>query len=225
MTESAHDAELVELEGDRDLVADISKRLAELYSTWSAPPAELVGQKAAGGGFQADYLGHAETTRALLEADPLWTLEPARYDPETGGPTITHKGDRLVSWWRLQVCGHERLCVGTCRDDAREPEKELIGDAIRNGAMRFGVALALWSRSEAAAWQETTPPSADQVRASELRAELQRRAAGLEPDALEVFRTALAGAQLPAKAADMTLEQLNQARELLDELDQEDPDQ
>ena len=205
-------------EHDPELELDV---LASLYEDWSSPPAELVGKVQAGGGFVADYLGHAETTRALLEADPRWTLEPARIDPDTGGPTITRKDGRLVSYWRLQVAGHERLCVGTCADNAREPEKELIGDALRNGAMRFGVALALWSRAEAAAWN-TAPedPEAAAIRAAEddLRTELGTRVRALDDDAREVFRTALAGAQLPAKGADMNLEQLEAARDLLDEL-------
>ena len=216
---TAKDPELVELPGDADLDAELRRRLADLYETWSSPPPDLVGQKPAGGGFQADYLGHAETTRALLEADPYWTLEPAHIDAATGGPTVTHTKDgRLVSWWRLQVCGHERLCVGTCPDNAQEPEKQLIGDALRNGAMRFGVALALWSRQE---WVDTTtgrPPAATDGRHGQLVAELQNRVRDLDDDTREAFRTVIAGAGLPDRGSAMTVAQLEQAAELLTEL-------
>ncbi|MFG0329242.1 MAG: hypothetical protein ACF8PN_05020 [Phycisphaerales bacterium] len=216
-----------------DLVEDLSERLAALYAAWSSPPPELIGQKPAGRGFEADYLGHAETTRALLEADPLWTLEPARIDPDTGGPTVTHTADgRLVAWWRLQVCGHERLCVGTCADNAPEPEKQLIGDAIRNGAMRFGVALALWSRQEWAEAAEAPEPrerrripvedDPQAVRHAELTAELQATVAELDEDARQAFRTVLGGAELPDRPSRMSVEQLEQAKALLTELQEAD---
>ena len=41
------------------------------------------------------------------------------------------------------VCGVTRIGVGDGKS-----MKELIGDAIRNAAMRFGVALDLWSKEE-----------------------------------------------------------------------------
>jgi hypothetical protein len=42
----------------------------------------------------------------------------------------------------------ERPAYGSCEPGKRDAVKELIGDAIRNGAMRFGVAGGLWSKGE-----------------------------------------------------------------------------
>ena len=90
------------------------------------------------GGTQLDYVGHAVTTDRLLSVDPEWTWEPVALD-EQGLPAF--QGRDL--WIRLTVCGVTRYGVG---DGASK--KEAIGDAIRNAAMRFGVALDLWSKEE-----------------------------------------------------------------------------
>lgn len=57
---------------------------------------------------------------------------------------------------RLTVCGHTRLGDGTCDPIKPDAVKELISDALKNAAMRFGVALSLWSKSEA--WTQPEPP-------------------------------------------------------------------
>lgn len=85
-----------------------------------------------------DYVGHAATTDRLLQADPGWSWEPFALDGD-GLPMI--RGNNL--WIRLTVCGVTRPGVG----DGDTP-KECIGDAIRNAAMRFGVALDLWSKED-----------------------------------------------------------------------------
>ncbi len=46
-------------------------------------------------------------------------------------------------WIKLTVCGVTRPGVGDGKT-----AKELIGDAIRNAAMRFGVALDLWAKED-----------------------------------------------------------------------------
>src|ERR1700677_3927681 len=46
-------------------------------------------------------------------------------------------------WIKLTICGVTRLGYG----DGPDP-KQRISDAIRNGAMRFGVALYLWGKDE-----------------------------------------------------------------------------
>lgn len=97
-----------------------------------------------------DYQGHAEITLSLLAIDPLWSWEPSGINPETGGPMIQLEGDRLVMWGYLTVLGARRLGVGTCEISKPEPEKELIGDLLRNCAMRFGIATKLWSKADSA---------------------------------------------------------------------------
>lgn len=102
------------------------------------------------GGVQLAYVGHAEITLALIDVDPCWTWEPVALDEHTGGPIIGKQGNRLVMWGYLEVLGVRRLCVGTCLENKGDPEKELIGDLLRNGAMRFGIGTKLWSKADSA---------------------------------------------------------------------------
>lgn len=125
-----------------------------------------------------DYVGHAATTDRLLQVDPGWTWEPLAVD-DRGLPALDAKGNL---WIRLTVAGVTRIGVGDGKS-----AKECIGDAIRNGAMRFGVALDLWAkedlhegRSPAPVATEMppaarpTPPSAEQSPADAARSELLR---------------------------------------------------
>ena len=92
-----------------------------------------------------DYVGHAAVTDRLLEVDPEWTWEPVAVEP-SGLPMLDSNGGL---WIRLTVCGVTRLGYGDA-DGKRggSAVKEAIGDALRNAAMRFGVALDLWSKEE-----------------------------------------------------------------------------
>ena len=98
-----------------------------------------------------DYMGHADVTEALIRIDPQWSWRPAAINPNTGGPQITQgvgTGKLIAMWAYLTVLGVERLCVGTCEASKQEAEKELIGDMLRNGALRFGIAVRLWSKAD-----------------------------------------------------------------------------
>lgn len=86
-----------------------------------------------------DYVGHAATTDRLLIVDPGWNWEPFTTDPQ-GLPALDGRGNL---WIRLTVCGVTRIGVGDGKS-----LKECIGDAIRNAAMRFGVALDLWAKED-----------------------------------------------------------------------------
>lgn len=101
-------------------------------------PRAAVGQLPKGG-VMLDYVGHAATTDRLLTVDPEWTWEPMATD-EFGNPQPDAAGNL---WIRLTVCGITRIGVGDGKS-----MKERIGDAIRNAAMRYGVALDLWSKEE-----------------------------------------------------------------------------
>jgi hypothetical protein len=95
-----------------------------------------------------DYMGHAEVTDVLLEADPTWTWEPYAID-DRGLPLVTEMGADRVLWIRLTIGGVTRPGVGTAAaNKGGDALKELIGDAIRNAAMRFGIALTLWSKAD-----------------------------------------------------------------------------
>lgn len=88
-----------------------------------------------------DYVGHAAVTDRLNEVvgPDGWGWEPFATD-ELGLPLFDRKGNL---WIKLTVNGVTKLGVGD-----GPSEKEIIGDAIRNGAMRFGIALDLWSKEE-----------------------------------------------------------------------------
>lgn len=88
-----------------------------------------------------DYVGHAGVTDRLLQVDPEWTWEPMAYGPN-GEPMLTNGG----LWIKLTVCGVTRPGFGD--EGNGKGMKEIIGDAIRNAAMRFGVALDLWSKED-----------------------------------------------------------------------------
>jgi hypothetical protein len=96
-----------------------------------------------------DYVGHAEVTDRLLSVDPEWNWAPMALD-ENGLPRFVRAagGNPVGLWIKLTVLGMTRLGYGSVDGHAFDAEKQLIGDAIRNSAMRFGVALDLWSKAE-----------------------------------------------------------------------------
>lgn len=95
-----------------------------------------------------DYVGHAALTDRLLEADPGWAWEPLAFGTD-GLPAFDRSGGL---WIRLTVCGHTRIGYGNAEGksymDVGSREKEVIGDALRNAAMRFGAALELWHKGQ-----------------------------------------------------------------------------
>ena len=94
-----------------------------------------------------DYVGHAALTDRLLDADSAWYWEPAAL--RDGLPAFDATGGL---WIKLTVCGVSRLGYGHAAakpgQDPGAREKEVIGDALRNAAMRFGAALDLWHKGE-----------------------------------------------------------------------------
>lgn len=99
-------------------------------------PPESIGRLPKGGQM-LDYAGHAAVTDRLLAVDPTWSWEPLALGPD-GLPAYDSGGNL---WIKLTICGVSRLGVGDGKN-----AKEVIGDAIRNGAMRFGVGLDLWAK-------------------------------------------------------------------------------
>lgn len=92
-----------------------------------------------------DYVGHAALTDRLLDCDPEWNWEPMAYNQD-GTPLTDQNGGM---WIKLTVCGVTRNGYGHA-DGKRggDAVKEVIGDALRNAAMRFGAALDLWHKGE-----------------------------------------------------------------------------
>lgn len=94
-----------------------------------------------------DYVGHAALTDRLLDCDPQWSWEPVAF--REGLPAFDASGGL---WIKLTVCGVSRLGYGHAATkpgvDPGAREKEVIGDAMRNAAMRFGAALDLWHKGD-----------------------------------------------------------------------------
>lgn len=94
-----------------------------------------------------DYVGHAALTDRLLDADPAWHWQPLAF--ANGLPAFDQSGGL---WIKLSLCGVERLGYGHAAakpgQDPGAREKEVIGDALRNAAMRFGAALDLWHKGD-----------------------------------------------------------------------------
>jgi len=111
-------------------------------------PAEQIG-KLPRGRTELDYVGHADVTSRLLEADPEWTWEPLAFD-ENHLPRfdLDDKGNPVGFWIRLTVAGVTRLGYGSVPSTQGDAVKVLIGDALRNAAMRFGVAVDLWAKGD-----------------------------------------------------------------------------
>lgn len=120
-----------------------------------------------------DYVGHADVTLRLLEVDPEWEWAPKATDPDpemlkaavaSGDAEIVkavienappkfetdRNGNPVGLWIKLTVGGVTRLGVGSCPSNQNDAEKVLIGDALRNAAMRFGVAASLWAKGDRA---------------------------------------------------------------------------
>jgi hypothetical protein len=120
-----------------------------------------------------DYVGHADVTDRLLQVDPEWDWQPKATDPDpellkaamaAGDPEIVRQvienappkferdrnGSPVGLWIKLTVGGKTRLGIGSCPSNQNDAEKVLIGDALRNAAMRFGVALDLWAKGDRA---------------------------------------------------------------------------
>lgn len=108
-------------------------------------PADKIG-KLPKGGVTLDYVGHAEVTDRLLEVDPGWTWAPMGYGPD-GRPALDDHGGL---WILLTVAGVTRPGYGEASGgfSPGDKVKSAIGDAIRNAAMRFGVALDLWTKDD-----------------------------------------------------------------------------
>jgi hypothetical protein len=110
-------------------------------------------------GMQLDFVGHAAVTQRLLEVDPEWSWEPVGFGAD-GLPSFDEHGGL---WIRLTVCGVTRYGYGEPQGgDVFDRRKGAIGNAIRNAAMRFGVALDLWSKDDIhTTFEEPKPVASD----------------------------------------------------------------
>jgi hypothetical protein len=92
-----------------------------------------------------DYVGHAALTDRLLDTDPAWFWEPAALTADGLPAFDSNRG----LWIKLTVLGVTRLGYGSADGKTGgDAIKEIIGDALRNAAMRFGAALDLWHKGD-----------------------------------------------------------------------------
>lgn len=143
-----------------------------------------------------DYVGHAEVTDRLLTVDPEWNWEPVAFD-SFGAPALDEWGGL---WIRLTVAGTTRMGYGHA--DGKKggnAVKEAIGDAIRNAAMRFGVALDLWRKEDADTAADRPAPSPVEPRAQSV----EERKKELRGDIFAVLKSK--GMNSEEGAADFTL--------------------
>lgn len=117
----------------------------KVCSTHTKAECRECGQYVTTSHFHIDYVGHAEATDRLLEVDPTWDWEPMAKD-DKGRPLIDNDGGM---WITLTVCGMTRKGYGDAvgKPATTTATKEIIGDAIRNAGMRFGMALDLWAKT------------------------------------------------------------------------------
>lgn len=131
-----------------------------------------------------DYVGHAALTDRLLDADPNWSWEPVAF--REGLPAFDQTGGL---WIKLTVCGVTRLgyghAAGKQNQDPGAREKEVIGDALRNAAMRFGAALDLWHKGDLHGDAEADNDAGTQ--AQEPAPEQGQQAAAVSADELSAF--------------------------------------
>ena len=152
-----------------------------------------------------DYVGHAHVTERLLLVDPSWTWEPRAVDAN-GLPVLDANGGL---WINLTINGVTRPGYGDA-DGKRggKAVKEAIGDAIRNAAMRFGVALEYWKKESkeipVPVEREVEPRTNDEV-IVDLAAQLRRQILALHrgkgdgvPEVEQAFLTWSNGTEIAA---------------------------
>ena len=126
-----------------------TESLRKVLHDYAVPDPKIV-SKLPKGGITLDFVGHADITRILIEIDPHWSIEPVAYD-EAGLPAAKKIGNMIQAGFRMTLLGQTRYCVGSVEERKSDIGKELVSDAIRNGAMRFGISLSLWTKAE---WED-----------------------------------------------------------------------
>lgn len=121
-------------------------QLRKVLHDYAVPDPKIV-SKLPKGGATLDFVGHADITRILIEIDPEWQIEPAMVDMN-GLPAVVVTGNMVQAGFWMTLLGQSRYCVGSVEERKADRYKELLSDGIRNGAMRFGVALHLWTKAE-----------------------------------------------------------------------------
>jgi len=189
-------------------------KLEEILGAYGVPDPKIVG-KLPKAGTSLDFVGHADITRILLEIDPTWRWVPIAWD--NGRPSIHVENGIATMWGELTVLGQARLGVGSVRADKQELDKELIGDFLRNAAMRFGICLSLWTKQE---WDDVSHTTSKPMpKAATPAPQAQPKTADANPlvssDNIERFKGACAEVALDwrevANSAGVNLDNLHES--------------
>jgi hypothetical protein len=145
------------------LCAPFSDEEIELLPKYTGPMTERNGRKVPAnnkescrecGGYHANpsihlsYVGHAGLTMRLNDVvgQAGWDWEPMALTP-TGTPAMSDGG----MWIRMTILGVTKLGFGDSQGKTGpNATKEIIGDAMRNAAMRHGIGTYLWGKSDKA---------------------------------------------------------------------------
>jgi len=119
-----------------------------------------------------DYVGHAYVRERLNRVDPNWNWAPLAFDTR-GLPVLD---ENRGMWISLTIGGKAMFGYGAPDRSARggNAVKEVIGDAIRNAAQSFGVALDLWKHEKRT--RQVVEASSDDQGAEERAANRMREA-------------------------------------------------
>jgi hypothetical protein len=153
-----------------------------------------------------DYVGHAATTDRLLAVDSEWTWKP--FTIEERQQVAAEQGEL---WIWLTIAGVTKPGVGDGKS-----AKERIGDAIRNGAMRFGVALDLWSKEDLAAREQAEPEPKPDTLLTSIGERLKTLLAG-DVDAIKMFLQSYFGEAYTGRLSDLEDSELERLRKDLEE--------
>jgi hypothetical protein len=149
--------------------------LRAVLDQYATPDPKIVGTIPRNG-INLAYVSHADITKILIEVDPMWSWQPVAWD--NGRPAINVENGTATMWATLTLLGKTMLGVGSVRADKQDLDKELVGDFLRNAAMRFGIALSLWSKQD---WSDNTTitslPAAQAKRAEQAKPHVQNHPA------------------------------------------------
>lgn len=158
--------------------------LRKVLHDYAVPDPKIV-SKLPKGGTTLDFVGHADITRILIEIDPYWEIEPAMMDGN-GLPAVVVTGNMVQAGFWMTLLGQSRYCVGSVEERKGDRYKELVSDAIRNGAMRFGISLSLWTKAE---WEDLGAAPVKPAKPTKARQEIPETdvVRPAHPDALAKF--------------------------------------
>jgi len=169
-----------------------TESLRKVLHDYAVPDPKIV-SKLPKGGITLDFVGHADITRILIEIDPHWSIEPVAYD-EAGLPAAKKIGNMIQAGFRMTLLGQTRYCVGSVEERKSDIGKELVSDAIRNGAMRFGISLSLWTKAE---WEDLGATPAVTPAPRKVKAVTETKVTKpLDPETISKFIAACTNANL-----------------------------